>query len=776
MKDSQNRAKNTQCSTQPTPKEKGTPIVQDKSGKGKNNAHPQALAANKEVASKSNKPTNKPNKPAATTSSSKPVAKPNKPTDKTTDSREDILEKAMRNACRPLLNPAFLTSKECRDVAKLDAATLCNTATDCDKFVAKNYVTYHVLIHTWLYQVAEIDAACSYMMLDIMRVEGLIPLINECQTVASALIRANDSQPVEFVRLNNPVTVMSRYHCLHTLVANAPTLSKALQVLRYPKRFSPLGATRIADKTLKAFEEINEHDRGSYHWNTLIPYIRDEVTSMIRTFSVDERDSYFSSGATLDGGKTLVNKLKAMAKIDHNVWGIPLELPGCPNSPYFEPTVKFKVVPKSYKIGRGIAMETARNQFHLQAIREGLVKALRNSGSLKYFDPSDQSISQSLALHSSHYGDGYASIDLSSASDSIPEELAAEVFQGVPSFWNVLRPLIPMYYVLDSKELGVDDAKLLRFGDPRCGRGSDISVGYGVDPVVRRLHDYHSKRLLNIFLTSGNAVTFNAEAILFLAICRTARKLYMSLCPGEEVLEPHVYGDDILVDNKTYTLTIDMLEVLGMLPNVDKSYGPESAYREACGAEGVFGRHTDSRYFPRTSLDWGNGLADTLAALTSLQHRLFACKKAEAYLTALVRSIYPDMTSHQVGTECADLWSSVPQFFVRCAPYKGTNDDVAAIKKMAGSKRLYTWAQATSELTNTAYLREGHACLSIKYDKTAPISVGDQLIVDAWHYAKFLNIGPAYEDDLSRALHISMKVDSRTDFQIGDATWGITAE
>jgi len=162
----------------------------------------------------------------------------------------------------PLSCPELVTLDECHALALKDAERLCTDKKDYTHYADLNEVAYHVLIHTWMYQWERHFAGSSMALLGAIRSKGLIAVINDCQTLASIVIRSNDTNPKDFtyVKVEDRTTDL-RY--LYDYVEHAPTLANALQLLRYPKRFSPIGATAISEKTKAAFLEINNRCKDS---------------------------------------------------------------------------------------------------------------------------------------------------------------------------------------------------------------------------------------------------------------------------------------------------------------------------------------------------------------------------------------------------------------------------------------------------------------------------------------------------------------------------------
>jgi hypothetical protein len=663
------------------------------------------------------------------------------------ESKSGSIPKIKDFKLNPLSCPELVTIDECHQLALKDAERLCTDKKDYAHYADLNEIAYHVLIHTWMYQWERHFAGSSMALLGAIRSKGLIAVINDCQTLATIAIRSNDTSPKDFtfVKVEDRTTDL-RY--LYDYIEHASTLANALQLLRYPKRFSPVGATAIDEKTKAAFLEINNRCKDSQgRLNMRCTLIHDvihivarHVESILgdRFFDVDPGDSNFSSGATAGAGKKLVEKLKALQQSEPALpeTGIPLS----DFNTVFKPvkkTVKGVVVPKSFKIGRFIAEEQPATLFKAQAVRKGMVNALYRSDGHLSFEPDDQETSKKLALNSSYLAPGYSSIDLSSASDSISVYIAEELLRYCPKAKAALRSIRAEWVELDKR-------------------------------VIKN----------HIWLTSGNPCTFNCEAIFFTAVCRAAKELYCSRegLDEDQILRERVYGDDILVDNRLFNLTITMLMILGMIPNVEKSFGPESAYREACGAEGVFGRDTSALYYPRTALNWEEKPAEAIATLVSLEKRLYKVPFARNYLITVVRAVEPRMTSHSYGTACSDMWEPVPKFKPLWAPYKGSfkaDDEVHGLIKHLDNKSA-TFEPITLTMQDMMR-REAHLVLTVRYPNVWD-SDDEHRLLDAWHYHRFLIDGPTFDDDLSRVLGVSTKYDRRADYLIGEVVWSWTID
>lgn len=196
---------------------------------------------------------------------------------------------------------------------------------------------------------------------------------------------------------------------------------------------------------------------------------------------------------------------------------------------------KLQFVPKNAKTYRSIVVEPILNSVGQLAIGGFLKQKLRSFRC----DLSDQSRNQQLARKGSLTG-SLATVDLSSASDTISRELVANL---LPLDWYLL------------------------LSDFRTGR-----VQYKGSTI-----------LLEKFSSMGNGFTFELESLIFysasLAVCE-----YLHL----PTIDVSVYGDDIIVPTEAYKLLSDVLEFCGFSLNQEKSFhsGP---FRESCGTDWYMG-------------------------------------------------------------------------------------------------------------------------------------------------------------------------------------------
>lgn len=187
---------------------------------------------------------------------------------------------------------------------------------------------------------------------------------------------------------------------------------------------------------------------------------------------------------------------------------------------------EFFTVPKSAKAYRGCCKEPLLNMFGQLGIGDYLSERLRFFG----VDIRDQSKNQRLV--SKAWEKGLATIDLSSASDTLTRSCVHEL---ATNEWSHL--------------LGLFRSPFTKIG------------GEWIE--------------LQMFSSMGNGFTFPLETAVFLAVVR-------SVVPHEHRVDCAVYGDDMIVPQTFAADVIDRLEYLGFQVNKSKTCLAGSFY-ESCG-------------------------------------------------------------------------------------------------------------------------------------------------------------------------------------------------
>lgn len=193
-------------------------------------------------------------------------------------------------------------------------------------------------------------------------------------------------------------------------------------------------------------------------------------------------------------------------------------------------------VPKTVKTHRSIAVEPLLNGF----VQKGVDLALRLRLKRIGIDLQDQEPNRQMAREGSYDDvDGFCTIDLSSASDSIATE--------------VCRTLLPYdwFYMLDSIR----------------------SRKYNYRGVISPFEK---------FCSMGNGFCFPLETLLFTAACHAVKA-------GRPGIDFRVYGDDIIVRKQFYEPVVALLNYLGFAVNREKTFS-QGPFRESCGADWFGGK------------------------------------------------------------------------------------------------------------------------------------------------------------------------------------------
>jgi len=210
-------------------------------------------------------------------------------------------------------------------------------------------------------------------------------------------------------------------------------------------------------------------------------------------------------------------------------------------------------VPKTSEIDRVACKEPEINMYMQRAVGDFIRRRLRKRARINL---NDQTINQKLAYRGS-LDPGHpeyaplATIDLSSASDSVSESL-------------VVRLLPPSWFCL------LNDIRV-----------KTVSID-GVD------HD------MSMFSTMGNGFTFELESLLFYALARAT--MYHTATKGRV----SVYGDDLIVPKSAAPRFAKVLQWFGFKLNSKKSFW-KGSFRESCGAHWFRG-HDVTPFFLRGPL------------------------------------------------------------------------------------------------------------------------------------------------------------------------------
>lgn len=201
-------------------------------------------------------------------------------------------------------------------------------------------------------------------------------------------------------------------------------------------------------------------------------------------------------------------------------------------------------VPKSIDKLRTICAEPAGLLWYQQGYRRALLDYIRNRSHplARRVNLEDQSLNRHLAWEGSLDGK-YATIDLSSASDSVSRALIAQWFRKT----GLLAPII-------------------------CTRSAFAALPTG--EVIE----------LKMVSPSGSALCFPIETIVFCSIVEATIREISGTAQGSKY---RAYGDDIIVESVYASAVIQRLVMNGFKVNTSKSFTTVSThnFRESCGGE-----------------------------------------------------------------------------------------------------------------------------------------------------------------------------------------------
>jgi len=224
--------------------------------------------------------------------------------------------------------------------------------------------------------------------------------------------------------------------------------------------------------------------------------------------------------------------------------------------PGTEIPVKVITVPKTLKTPRIIAVEPTAVQYCQQGLLRSIYDAVNRDSVGRIMSWESQLPNQQLALLGSKIAtrenesdSGFATLDLSDASDLVSNRLVLAMTNNYPYFRDALQA---------------------------CrSRVADVPG--------------HGEILLSKFASMGSAVCFPIEAMVFTTIVFLAlRAVYPNISQQTLVRrfadKVRVYGDDIIVPREAAQSVAELLEAYGLRVNSSKSFW-NGTFRESCGKE-----------------------------------------------------------------------------------------------------------------------------------------------------------------------------------------------
>lgn len=540
------------------------------------------------------------------------------------------------------------------DVDTISGIDAAEVSSEPKEYVKVNRLGYFTLLNTWLTCIQEYSKAGEREVESLIRTQGLLSTIRFLNEDAGALIRGTGCESNLTRCIEQDVKnaeICGKPLPIETKIGSSATAT-TLFLLRFPKRFSPVGADRILAESIEDFLEVNELVRENQHVELppfMVKRIQDVIlkcfpwgTIVKRIRKLEPYDYEFTTGAGRDSKATKGSKLIQMGlglpgyfpkpfrcevipQVQRNTmsyYGRGTKRPdepeltkeerceeilkyssendekvpdprGCTGYDmyhhYYEVhPVRVMAVPKSYKAARIVAKEDTVRQCKARAIFSILDDYLPEGIPIHR-----QEENQEWAYEGSMVGD-MATLDQSHASDLIRVDLMKEIFPS--EFIEELREVIPTHMEFSKKDRWFTRQKSFIRDDKE--------------------HKFRSRTrngvLMHSYVTAGNAMTFPLESIVFWATVVAAYAYVQEIC-GFPVnytrnyylsVPCRVYGDDIICPTDLAATVEDWLARLGFIANLDKSFSSRDLpYRESCGKEYYEGEDLTSSYFPRFPIE-----------------------------------------------------------------------------------------------------------------------------------------------------------------------------
>lgn len=579
----------------------------------------------------------------------------------------------------------YFSSSDATKVAQIDAPFVSTH----NNYAQKNAYQYYLVMNTWCNLCYDISSCQAADILAFrIKSHGLIDTIKTFD---------NDALHI----LQDSIDLMS--DAAKAIVGNVP-MRKALQILRYPKRFSPFLNDITAKAGITNFLAVNNavkmRDRNGYNHYTL-PILRSVISGILGeapSITEIEDKGYFSSGTVAFGDACLAHKIQDWDFPSY--CGYPLSTKTYPA--YYADhefsrgakTAQVQAVPKSYKTPRIIAKEQSTRQYFEQGLRSIIEERISTSYIGQFIKLDNQGVNQLRCFLGSTVDSiaSYSTIDLSHASDSISWAFAADI---IPQPWY---QLIREY------------------------RSSNMDV---------------DGKLVTCYMlaTSGSALCFALESLIFFAIAYAAW-IECNSFNDTTMLPPYTYGDDMIVDSRCYDTTCDLLHFYGFTVNEDKSFTYPSHYRESCGVEFLDGEEMSTCYWPRKSISKSDS---SYESLVSLHNRLYFISWS-CHMT-LFNAIHDLVGDRFTCSNVDDYIESE------------TSDPINVFEEC---KEKWTTAHGDPIPTEVGPIKLHLASRTVPRGKRVRVP-------DVYYYVQYLQHGPMYEDDLMEILHVSTSRRSASD-------------
>jgi hypothetical protein len=464
--------------------------------------------------------------------------------------------------------------------------------------------------------------------------------------------------------------------------------------LRFLKRFTPDKANYLREECLRGFATTDNDNRRFDKRNHSLNSTYCKITSLAKKYldwllkdfnyqNVEDEVAYYCFRPTTNAVANCCSDPR------HRVARVLCYLDRLPNRSNLDlypfehgildlsdrGKVVIGAVPKDVKSYRIVSPDDPINLAFQQAIVHELERCINKRGLQNNLPFRDQSIMVRLAYESVLGNAGYATIDMSRASDTVRISLVREIFpEVVVTAIDKFRPKA-FHSPLFKND---NEYRTLHMAAPMGSAYTLLLqslVFWAIDCAACHLFSIYANQEGSIPVQLGKRVTFRNKE------CYELVELFPYSC--------YAMGDDQQVPTSLAEFVIFCLEECGFHVNSDKSFFDDDAFfRESCGAEAIKGDDpvVDGFYIPRHSLAISSNVEKIQSfsdlTITNVKFWNDRDRTGEAHpcntITALINmskvflqlglshigmkiqkwiaECVPQMTVSQFGTPADDLW------------------------------------------------------------------------------------------------------------------------
>lgn len=253
--------------------------------------------------------------------------------------------------------------------------------------------------------------------------KDILELIGDAVQVSEDILRFSGERTRPWSKFWQLVDSLSSGHLpapVHS-ADSIESLKEILQLLRFPKRFTP---TKRLSNSMDKLWEVNDKCRAYQpdDHRYIVDLVKEIICERFKYYSFDYTERYLSQGADLEHNANHEEKLAYLESLYPDfIWPYASEDCQPRNLGLQYPVNKPQGVPKNYKTDRFIAVESQEFYTLATIIAKQLVKKLPS-----YVVGEDQEM-QKINCVLASFNNEWDTIDLNSASDSVSCSLCRDV-------------------------------------------------------------------------------------------------------------------------------------------------------------------------------------------------------------------------------------------------------------------------------------------------------------------------------------------------------------